>query len=296
MPATCYLAADGFEGELAHDLAAAGAHVELTHGRLFVCAGPVVDTPWAANVWFEPERLGVSSIGDAARQLRDRGRNWAPYTPTLRGRAELIQAKLPYVSAKPLVLGAVAPAAPLGSWTLLDADTVLASSRCSDPFPNGEPRFVETPEPPSRAYLKLWEAFARLGRWPAPGEHTVDLGASPGGWTWTLAACSAHVDAFDKAELDPSLMRNPLVRWRGTSAFAVDPKDYEGIDWLVCDVIAYPGRIRSLVERWQGAARHLVVTVKFQGVTDHEAVRSFRNLPGRLVHLHHNKHELCYLQ
>ena len=65
---------------------------------------------------------------------------------------------------------APAPAAPLGSWTLLAPDRLLASPTKTSPFVNGEVRFLEDREgPPSRAYLKLWEALTRVGRWPLPG-------------------------------------------------------------------------------------------------------------------------------
>ena len=93
--------------------------------------------------------------------------------------------QLPSVSAKPVPIGGVVPDAPLGSWTLLEPDLMLAAGDCSSPFPNGEARLVEDREgPPSRAYLKLYEAFVRLRRWPRAGETCLDLGASPGGWTW----------------------------------------------------------------------------------------------------------------
>ena len=67
------------------------------------------------------------------------------------------------------------------------------------------------------------------------------------------------------------------------------------LDWLCSDVIAYPDRLLRLVRRWveAGAAGTIVCTVKLQGRTDHEAVAGFAALPGaRLVHLHHNRHEL----
>ena len=151
----------------------------------------------------------------AAKALRDRQRNWALYAPDHRGRAALIAERLPHVSAKPLLFGARAPTAPLGSWTLLAPDLLLASTRCSSPFPNGEPRFVEDRDgPPSRAYLKLWEALVRLDRWPTAGDVCLDLGASPGGWTWLLAQSGARVIAVDKAPLDPRVSGLANVEWR----------------------------------------------------------------------------------
>jgi 23S rRNA (cytidine2498-2'-O)-methyltransferase len=297
---TAYLAADGYEAQLDDELDRAGVAVGLRHGRLRISESRPVHAAWAANIWWEAERIAVRSIGDAARQLRRRQRNWALYAPELRGRAQLIADKLPHVAARPLELGEVAPDAPLGSWTLLDRDVVLAAADCSSPFPNGEPRFVEDREgPPSRAYLKLWEAFARLRRQPAPGERCLDLGASPGGWTWLLARTGAEVLAVDRAPLAADVAGLPNVRWRQGSAFGLDPAEAGPVDWWCSDIVAYPDRLLELVGRWldAGQVRNLVCTVKFQGATDHEVAARFAALPdAQLFHLTQNKHELtCVL-
>ena len=294
---TAYLAAEGFEQQLRDELELANVAVTIVHGRLFV-AEDRVDAAWAINTWVDAERIPISSIGDAAKALRQRQRNWACYAPDHRGRAELITQRLPHVSAKPLRLGEPAPSAPLGSWSLLAPDLLLASTRCSSPFPNGEPRLVEDRDgPPSRAYLKLWEALVRVDRWPAAGDLCLDLGASPGGWTWLLAQLGAHVIAVDKAPLDPRVSSLATVEWRNDSAFALEPSSFDRIDWLCSDVIGYPSRLLALVERWQQSQRvgNMVVTVKFQGATDHGVARAFADLPrGRVFHLHHNRHELTF--
>ena len=294
---TAYLAADGFEQQLDEELELAKVAVTARHGRLLV-ADDRIDAAWAINTWFDVEYLPISSIGDAAKALRQRQRNWAGYAPVHRGRAELIAQRLPHVSAKPLHLGDHAPSASLGSWTLLTPDLLLASTRCSSPFPNGEPRFIEDRDgPPSRAYLKLWEALVRLDRWPVASDLCLDLGASPGGWTWLLAQFGARVIAVDKAPLDPRVSSLATVEWRNNSAFALEPSSFDRIDWLCSDVIGYPSRLLALVERWQQSQRvgNMVVTVKFQGATDHGVARAFAELPGgHVFHLHHNRHELTF--
>src|SRR5712691_4103739 len=115
---TAYLAAEGFVEELADELGA----VDIRHGRLLVAPGPLRAAAWAANIWLDPQQITIASISDAATKLRAIQRNWAVYAPHLHRRATLIQQQLPKVSAKPLVFGAPPPAAPLGSWTMLDAE------------------------------------------------------------------------------------------------------------------------------------------------------------------------------
>jgi len=296
---TAYLAADGFDAQLREELARAGVVVSAEHGRLLVSERSAIASAWAANIWHDCIEWPVESIGSAAKALRGLQRNWAMYAPLHHRRAALIQDKLPHVSAKPVVFPAAAPTAPLGSWTLLAPDRMLAAAHCSAPYPNGEVVLVEDKEgPPSRAYLKLWEALIRLRRWPQPGERCVDLGACPGGWTYVLARLGAAVVAVDKAPLDPKVAAMPGVEWRGESAFAIEPESIGPVDWLFSDIICYPSRLLRLVERWRasGLVRNFVCTLKFQGETDHESATAFAALPGaRILHLHHNKHELTFM-
>ena len=299
---SAYLAAEGYERQLAEELARRGVSVAGWHGRLALCRDAPVASAWALNIWRDPRAIPISSIADAAAKLRALQRNWWPYAPQHYRRAMLIAERLPHVSAKPLVFPSSAPQAPLGSFTLLAPDLVLASPDCSSPFPNGEARFVEDRAgPPSRAYLKLWEAFALLGRWPQPGETCLDLGASPGGWTWALASLGARVIAIDKAPLDPRIAALPTVTVRQESAFALDParwRERHGVvDWLCSDIVAYPRRLLRLVRAWMaaGAAQRIICTVKFQGATDQDTAEAFAAIPGAwLKHVSHNKHELTF--
>ncbi len=298
MALTGYLAPEDLEDEVTTELALAGVEITARYERLFLSEDPPVESRWAANIWRDPQWIPVNSIGHAARELKARQRSWAAYSPYHGGRSRLITDKLPHVSAKALAVGGLAPTPPLGSWMLLEPTMLLAAADCSDPFPNGAPRIDEQREgPPSRAYLKLWEALARARRWPTEGEQCLDLGASPGGWTWLLAQTGATVMAVDKAPIADNVLDMRNVEWRQGSAFAIEPRHHDVVDWLFSDIICYPGRLLSLVHRWidAGAARNIVCSIKFQGPTDHGIVADFAAIPGAGVrHLHHNKHELTF--
>jgi len=292
---SAYLAAEGLEQPLLQELQRAGVPIQAWHGRLALSPAPPYPSIWALDVWTAPQEHLAPSVKAAADILRGVQRNWSAYPAGHHRRMALIGDRLPPVRARPLRFPEPAPTSHLGAWTLLDADRLLFSPTKTSPFPGGECRFQEDHlGPPSRAYLKLWEALTRLGQHPGPGSRCVDLGAAPGGWTWALAQLGASVRAVDKAPLDPRVAALPGVEAVLESAFALPP---EPVDWLFSDVIAYPARLLGLVERWIGAgcAGHVVCSVKFQGDTDTDAADAFAALPGgRLMHLHHNKHELTF--
>ncbi len=291
-----YLTPAGYESSLAEELARRGVAVDAWHGRLALSPDPPVHAAWSLDTWTAPREIAVASVKQAADALRAMQRNWAATPVAHFRRMALIADRLPPVRARPLAFPCAAPTSHLGAWTLLAPDRLLASPTKTSPFPNGECQFVENRTgPPSRAYLKLWEACTLLGRWPAPGETCIDLGAAPGGWTWALASLGARVTAVDKAPLDPAVAAMPGVSLRQESAFGLAPQP---VDWLFSDVIAYPDRLLALVQRWveARAARRMICTIKFQGMTDHAVAEAFAALPGaRVRHLFHNKHELTFI-
>lgn len=271
-------------------------------GRLLLKAGGRRPCAWAQDIWPELRLLEIQSVNDAAAKLRQIHRNWVHFPMAIPSRGDLIAKALPHLSGKPLEFGAPLNFPPLGAFGLLDANTLLVCPRCDSLFPFGELHFQENRDgPPSRAYLKLWELFTRLGVAPQPGQRCVDLGASPGGWTWVLANLGCEVVAVDKADLAPELKRMPGVSLRRESAFGIDPQTVGAVDWLFSDIICYPQRLLTLVRRWQasGLVRNWVCSLKLQGETDHDTIRQFAAIPGsRLMHLSVNRHELtwCLLQ
>ncbi|MFN0025750.1 MAG: SAM-dependent methyltransferase [Acidimicrobiales bacterium] len=307
---TAYLAAEGFEQQCEDELGHAGIRVGPPHGRLYLSEAAPKAMAWAADVWFNAEEVPISSIAHAARQLRDRGRNWVAYAPEHRGRARLIQERLPRFEPRALDVLDQPPSAPLGSWTLLDPQRMLVTVHSASRFPLGVPALVEHRQgPPSRAYLKLWEATLRLGRRPGPQDWCVDLGASPGGWTWLLRQWATPVVAVDRAPLDERVAADPEVAFVQGSAFSLDLAgtiamagerwDRQGPPtWVLGDIACFPARLEPLIEQWQALAPRptMILTVKLQGTTDHRDVAQLAERSGaRLCHLHHNKHELTLM-
>lgn len=295
---TGYLASAGFEAQLEQELGR--SDIRERHGRLLLTEGPARPAAWAANIWQDPQEIEFESIAQAAAALRALQRNWALYPHRLHRRASLIQEKLPHVSAKPLSFPSPLPKAPLGSWTLLDTNRLLAAPRCTSAFANGAVEFIENRSaPPNRAYLKLWEALTLAERWPQPGELCLDLGASPGGWSWVLQSLGARVVAIDRAPLHPEIAALSGIEYRCQSAFALQPQSIGPVDWLCSDIVCYPAKLLELVRHWleSGLVRNFICTIKFQGDTDHETAAAFAAIPGsRLMHLHHNKHELTWMR
>lgn len=296
-PFAVYLAADGFLDDLLTEL---GASVLEVRERLVLASGEPKQAAWAQNIWNNPQFLPIESIGDAARILMAMQRNWHLHSVAHHRRAALIQQKLPHVSSKPLTFGEPAPSAPLGSWTLWEPNLMLAAPSCSSPFPDGIATFHENrTDPPSRAYLKLWETFTLMGKYPCPGDLCLDLGSAPGGWTWVAASLGARVFSIDKAPLAPQVEAMPEVSHCIGSGFALDPRHAGKVDWFFSDMICYPDRLYEVVSRWikLGSCRNFVCTIKLQAETDHAAVARFAAIPGsRVLHLSCNKHELTWIR
>ncbi|MCA9534954.1 MAG: hypothetical protein KC593_14785 [Myxococcales bacterium] len=295
---TGYLAPPGLEAEVLREVGPCWHQ----HGRLILCAGPPRPSVWAQDVWLAPQHRVITSIGDAASALRAVQRNWVPLAEVQHRRLALIAEKLPPIKARTWPFPTELPDAAMGAYTLLSHDRLLFSATRSSPFPHGEVEFDEDHEgPPSRAYRKLWEVFTLLQQQPQPGERCIDMGASPGGWTWVLAKLGADVTSVDKAPLAPAIAALPNVQSRVGSAFALRPEHYtrEPFEWFFSDVICYPARLLSMVQQWiaADAAKRFVCTIKFQGETDHDTVAAFAAIPGsRLLHLAHNRHELTWVK
>jgi 23S rRNA (cytidine2498-2'-O)-methyltransferase len=174
----------------------------------------------------------------------------------------------------------------------------------SAPWPMGIARLRMPGTAPSRSTLKLAEALAQFvpERDFAPGMSAVDLGASPGGWTWQLVKRGFHVVAVDNGEMDPALMESGQVKHRRLDGFHFQPP--EPVDWMVCDMVESPSRIARLVADWiaKGWCQETIFNLKLPMKKRWEEVERCRALIGealggegyylRFKHLYHDREEV----
>lgn len=291
---TGYLAAEGLELPLEKELKG----IKEKIGRLYFVEGPVQKAHFAQNIWYDVQKVSFSSISDAAKQLKALGRLWSLYPHHLIRRGQLIAEKLPYFSPKPFVFPSALPQGPLGSWTMKEENVLYAAAKCSSLFAQGEIHFEETKVPPSRAYLKLWEALTLLQTYPKSGELCLEIGASPGSWTWVLQQMGCQVIAVDRAPLAENVACLQGITFLKKDAFSLKPEDYPEVKWIFSDVICYPDKLLEWIEKWRRAFSHVnfICTIKFQGEGGYDVTQEFLKIPGSQVfHLFHNKHELTWV-
>ncbi len=168
----------------------------------------------------------------------------------------------------------------------------------------GQRRMADDPLAPSRSYLKVEEAYGLLGREPAAGESVCDLGAAPGGWSYSAAQRGARVVAVDNGPLKGGALGHALIAHRREDAFRFAPAAGEAYDWLFCDLVEDPQHVlHHLVTPWleRGWCRRFVVILKF-GRADPLALLRLLRAPGgvlarrapgtRIRHLRHDREEL----
>jgi 23S rRNA (cytidine2498-2'-O)-methyltransferase len=160
----------------------------------------------------------------------------------------------------------------------------------------GQRRMADDPQAPSRSYLKVEEAYGIIGREPAAGETVADLGAAPGGWSYSAAKRGALVVAVDNGPLKGGAL-HPGIAHRAEDAFKYAPE--APVDWLFCDMVEDPDRITDLLGQWldRGWCKRFVVNLKFgrndplRVLARAETLRASCSLL-RARHLFHDREEL----
>lgn len=316
----------GYEALLERELADAGLAVaEKGSGWALSAAGAAADLAFAHLAWTSPREFKGESVNALAQQLADY------FLESLRG--ERIEAAWPCVFLTvPEVVGlgrrasAVEKAfgellrkklARIAKLATADLPRGVGAARgffvffadfgrvfaAREVWRGGQRRMADDDAAPSRSYLKVEEAYIVLGREPQPGETVVDLGAAPGGWSYSAAKRGAQVIAVDNGPLKGGALNHPSIAHRLEDAFKFRPAEGQAIDWLFCDLVEEPHHVmQNIVAPWlgEGWCRRFVINLKFGHVDALALLREIRaggspfvrHTSGlRVRHLYHDREE-----
>ncbi|MEZ5275262.1 MAG: SAM-dependent methyltransferase [Opitutaceae bacterium] len=143
----------------------------------------------------------------------------------------------------------------------IDFDRIRAAREV---IAGGQRRMADDPDAPSRSYLKVEEAYGILGESPQTEQVVVDLGAAPGGWSFSAAQRGARVIAVDNGPLKAGAADHPRITHRREDAFGFEVNG-DPVDWLFCDLVEDPYHVlEDILERWvkQRWCRAFVVNLK----------------------------------
>ncbi len=316
----------GFETQLAREVALGGGRID-SQGPGWVCAdeGFSAESAFAHLIMRETTELRGESVNSLAKQLAEyflegiKGeRIEAAWPCVLQGptetdglnrRMRAVEKALRDFLKKRLSRVAKLASADLprgvqesrGLFVWFTDFGVMQVSRTASI--NGQRRMADDSLAPSRSYLKAEEGYVVLGREPTEGELVVDLGAAPGGWSYSAAKRGARVIALDNGPMKGGALGHALIDHRMEDAFRFIPPAGTTYDWLFCDMVEEPHHVlRHILEPWLagGWCRQFVVNLKFGRVDPVALLDELRAADSPLTkyvphsqirHLYHDREE-----
>lgn len=166
---------------------------------------------------------------------------------------------------------------------------------------NGQCRMADDPLAPSRSYLKVEEGYRILERSPLQNDSVVDLGAAPGGWSFSAAKRGATVWAIDNGPLKKGALQWETIIHKKADAFKFVPN--HRVDWLFCDLVEEPHHVLQMISQWfaNRKCRSFVINFKFGHVNPIKLISELENPNGllaphmhnaKIVHLYHDRDEV----
>lgn len=255
---------------------------------------------WVLDYW-PVGRLAVTSISDAANQLRRLGKRWAYVGGVNFRRGSLIAGEVRAAKEKILSFPVAAPPDAYRAFTLESAGSLFVSeSPLKREYAGGKMRFTEDKVgPPSRAYLKLYEALTLAHVVPGAADTVVDLGATPGGWSYVAASLGAAVQMIDRSEPDQKLLKKfPRLSFQKGDGLNPPQAILETATVVLSDMACEPAKLLPAVQQWLSLpkVKLMVCTLKIHGKSDKALIRKFAAIEGsEIYHLWHNGHELTWV-
>jgi len=120
------------------------------------------------------------------------------------------------------------------------------------------------PLAPSRSYLKAEEAFYVFGCEPKKGDTVIDLGAAPGGWSYSALKRGARVTAIDNGPLKGAVANHPKITHLKEDAFKYKHENLRPVEWMFCDILEQPDMVLECLREWlrRKWCRRFIVNLK----------------------------------
>jgi len=184
-------------------------------------------------------------------------------------------------------------------WTTID-DLVIYSEHPKARYPAGWNEFEEDKvQPPNRAYLKLWEAIMVHDLSFNSKQQALEIGASPGGWSWVLSQYFNKVYTFDRAPLADKIAVIKNIEHKTGDAFKINPAEYKDTKWFFSDLICTPEKIYEVIQEWLAVSpdKNFMCTIKFKGDCDFEIIEKLLKIShSKIVRLYQNKNEVTWIR
>eukprot|EP01080_Neovahlkampfia_damariscottae_P010002 gene10002-2321_t len=263
--------------------------------------------PFTQNIWSNCFSFKHETIEKTIKKLKEERENWIFFPSNQNALGKKIEQNFEKFKFENLKFPPKRVEKFNFGYFLIDKETnIVGSSIFSNQISNnGEINFIENKSIPSRAYLKLFEALTLINKYPKEGEFCVDFGSSPGSWSFVLSyILRTNVYSVDKSNVHLDL-KNFVFEKR--DAFKIEPTEifnrFGKINWFFSDIICEPEKLLIMIKKWLSFdfCENFVVTIKFKGdslteenlKTLNEFI-SFSN--SKLIHLFHNKNELCWIR
>lgn len=287
-----------FENELQRELALSNKSIMFQNERIFIVENLLARPIWAQDWWPGARAIAVESKSQILKFLKSK--------PVLGHYYDSIQSKMGQGLTQDLrnfdkkrIVFKSNFSFKYFAWTAFE-DFLIYCDHPYSRFPLGWHEFNEDKNfPPNRAYLKLWELFTVYNIPFNKNDAVIDVGSSPGGWSWVLSQIFSKVYSVDKAQLDPKIKAIKNVEYVNGDAFKVNCQKFHDCRWIFSDIICAPEKSIGLIDYWlsNSTIENFVCTLKFKGDCNFDVVQRCLALEGsKILHLYQNKNEVTWLR
>lgn len=255
---------------------------------------------WSQDIWNDCTGSEINSINQGIEKIK-KYKNIGSYYPLVKSNfGALISEKVKNIPLKRIDFKHHHPFDfKFTAWTML-GNFLIVSQKTQKRFPFGWHEFNEDKfSPPNRAYLKLWELLAVYNIPLLRTDTVIEVGSSPGGWTWVLSQICKKVYSIDRAPLADKIAKIENIYHQEKDAFKLKPQDYADSTWFFSDIICTPEKIYETIQFWlkHSQIKNFICTIKFKGDCDFELLKQFLAIENsKIIHLYHNKNEVTWIK